>query len=102
MPLTDELGYIYGLTAQDCSGVKIGRSNQIPGDDALKKMAGELVVSIRKNATIDGDPKESVRSAMHTRVRSRLAKYDYPPDLRGEDIELTLEQAERLARACVG
>lgn len=51
------------------------------GDDVLKKMAGELVESIRKSATIDWNLKESVRAAMRTKVRRLLAKYDYPPDL---------------------
>lgn len=63
------------------------------GDDILKKMAHELVDSIRASATIDWNLKESVRAAMRTKVRRLLAKYDYPPDLEEKAIELVLEQA---------
>ena len=37
------------------------------GDDTLKKMAAELVLSIRLSATIDWNLKESVRAAMRRR-----------------------------------
>lgn len=67
------------------------------GDDTLKKMAVELVESVRKNATIDWNLKESVRAAMRAKVRRLLAKYDYPPDLEAQAVELVLEQAELFA-----
>lgn len=67
------------------------------GDDTLKKMAAELVLSIRLSATIDWNLKESVRAAMRTKVRRLLAKYDYPPDLEEKAVELVLEQAELFA-----
>jgi type I restriction enzyme R subunit len=67
------------------------------GDDILKKMAHELVESIRQSATIDWNLKESVRAAMRTKVRRLLAKYDYPPDLEERAVELVLEQAELFA-----
>jgi type I restriction enzyme R subunit len=67
------------------------------GDDVLKKMAAELVESIRRSATIDWNLKESVRAAMRTKVRRLLAKYDYPPDLEEKAVELVLEQAELFA-----
>jgi type I restriction enzyme R subunit len=63
------------------------------GDDILKKLAHELVDSIRASATIGWNLKESVRATMRTRVRRLLAKYDYPPDLEEKAIELVLEQA---------
>lgn len=67
------------------------------GDDTLKKMAAELVTSIRQSATLDWNLKDSVRAAMRTKVRRLLAKYDYPPDLEEKAIELVLEQAELYA-----
>jgi type I restriction enzyme R subunit len=67
------------------------------GDDTLRKMAAELVQSIRQSATIDWNLKESVRAAMRTKVRRLLAKYDYPPDLEDKAVELVLEQAELFA-----
>ena len=67
------------------------------GDDTLKKIASELVTSVRQSATIDWNLKDSVRAAMRTRVRRLLAKYDYPPDLEDKAVELVLEQAELFA-----
>lgn len=67
------------------------------GDDTLKKMAAELVRSIRQSATIDWNLKGSVRAAMRTKVRRLLARYDYPPDLEERAVELVLEQAELFA-----
>ena len=67
------------------------------GDATLRRMAAELVVSIRQSATIDWSLKESVRAAMRTKVRRLLAKYDYPPDLEEKAVELVLEQAELFA-----
>jgi type I restriction enzyme R subunit len=67
------------------------------GDDTLKRMAHELVESIRASATIDWNLKESVRAQMRSKVRRLLAKYDYPPDLEEKAVELVLEQAELFA-----
>ncbi len=69
------------------------------GDDTLKKIAAELVSSVRQSATIDWNLKDSVRAAMRTRVRRLLAKYGYPPDLEERAVELVLEQAEVFAGA---
>nr|WP_139315910.1 type I restriction enzyme endonuclease domain-containing protein [Cellulosimicrobium sp. CUA-896] len=67
------------------------------GDDTPKKMAAELVTSIRQSDTLGWNLKDSVRAAMRTKVRRLLAKYDYPPDLEEKAIELVLEQAELYA-----
>jgi type I restriction enzyme R subunit len=72
------------------------------GDDTLKRIAAELVTSIRQNATIDWNLKESVRATMRTKVRRLLAKYDYPPDLEERAVELVLEQAELFASGVEG
>lgn len=67
------------------------------GDDTLKKIAAELVTSVRQSATIDWNLKDSVQAAMRAKVRRLLAKYEYPPDLEERAVELVLEQAELLA-----
>lgn len=67
------------------------------GDETLKKIAAELVTSVRQSATIDWNLKESVRASMRAKVRRLLAKYDYPPDLEEKAVELVLEQAELFA-----
>jgi type I restriction enzyme R subunit len=69
------------------------------GDDTLKKMAVDIVWSVRQSVTIDWNLKESVRAGMRTKVRRLLAKYDYPPDLEDKAIELVLAQAELFASA---
>jgi type I restriction enzyme, R subunit len=69
------------------------------GDKQLKKIAVDLVTSVRNSATIDWNLKESVRAAMRSKVRRLLAKHGYPPDLEERAIELVLEQAELFARA---
>jgi type I restriction enzyme R subunit len=67
------------------------------GDTTLKRIAADLVTSVRTSVTIDWQYKESVRAAMRTKVRRLLAKYDYPPDLEERAVELVLEQAELFA-----
>lgn len=69
------------------------------GDDTLKKIAVDVVWSVRNSVTIDWQYKESVRAAMRTKVRRLLAKYDYPPDLEEKAVELVLAQAELFAGA---
>lgn len=67
------------------------------GDDVLKKIAVDLVYAVQQSVTIDWSLKESVRAAMRSKVRRRLAKYDYPPDHEEKAIELVLRQAELFA-----
>lgn len=69
------------------------------GDDTLKKIAVDLVYSVRASVTIDWNLKESVRAGMRTKVRRLLARYGYPSDLEERAVELVLEQAEAFAGA---
>ena len=66
------------------------------GDEQLRLIAGELVVAIRKNASIDWSLKESVRAKMRVIVRRILRKYGYPPDMQEDATKLVLMQAERI------
>jgi hypothetical protein len=50
------------------------------GDEQLKKIARELVESVRRNATIDWNEKEQVRAQMRAAIRRLLSRYGYPPD----------------------
>lgn len=67
------------------------------GDETLKKIAVDLVWTVRDSITIDWDQKESVRALMRTKIRRLLAKYDYPPDAEDDAVKLVIEQAELLA-----
>ena len=48
------------------------------GDELLKKIARELVDSVRRNATIDWSAKEQVRARMRATIRRLLTRYGYP------------------------
>jgi type I restriction enzyme, R subunit len=88
----DELAF-YDAICQNASAV-----TEI-GDETLKKIARELVDSVRRNATIDWSEKEQVRARMRATIRRLLTRYGYPPDKQPAAIELVMHQAELLARA---
>jgi len=69
------------------------------GDEALKKIARELVREVRKSATIDFTRKESVQAKMRVTIKRLLKKYKYPPDHRQEAIKLIMEQAQLFGEA---
>jgi type I restriction enzyme R subunit len=74
----------------------------ILGDVTLKQIAHELVESVRKNASIDWQLKESVQAKLRVMVKRILRKYKYPPDdpATGEytvSVTKVLDQAELLA-----
>jgi type I restriction enzyme, R subunit len=50
------------------------------GDDTLKRIAQELVATVRVNTTVDQDRKEQVRKLLRSRIKRLLVKYRYPPD----------------------
>lgn len=67
------------------------------GDDTPRRIARELVRSVRESATIGRNLKDSVRAAMRAKVKRLLTRYDYPPDKEERAIELVLQQAELFA-----
>ena len=69
------------------------------GDDKLKKIAVDLVWSVRNSVTIDWNYKESVKAGLRSKVRRLLVVNGYPPDLEERAVELVLEQAELFAGA---
>ena len=86
----DELAFYDALGTND-SAVKV------MGDEALCKIARELVETVRNNVTIDWTLRENVRAHLRRLVRRILRKYKYPPDKRDEAIQTVLEQAEVLS-----
>jgi len=87
----DEIAFYDALEIND-SAVKI------LGDEALRKIAKELVKTIHENATIDWTIKESVQAKMRIMVRRILKKYGYPPDKQKKATETVLEQAKVLCK----
>lgn len=70
---------------------------QILGDDILKTIARELVVSVRNSVTIDWDKKESVQAKMRVMIKRILKKYGYPPEKQDQAVKTILEQAKLIA-----
>lgn len=66
------------------------------GDDGLSKMARELTVLVRKNATLDWNHKESVQAHLRRLVKRLLREYGYPPDAEAKAVATVLEQAKAL------
>jgi len=87
----DELAFYDALETND-SAVKV------LGDETLKKIALELLDTVRKNTSIDWTVKESVRAKLRTMVKRILRKYGYPPDKQEKATRTVLEQAELLCK----
>ncbi len=87
----DEIAFYDALGVND-SAVKV------LGDETLRTIAQELLLTVRENVTIDWTVRENVRAQMRVMVKRILRKYGYPPDKQARATELVLEQAEALCR----
>lgn len=96
----DKQGKDLGLTNAEIAFYEALEVNdsavKILGDETLRKIAQELVETIRSNITIDWTVRESVRAKMRVMVKRILRKYKYPPDKQEKAIKTVLEQAEFL------
>jgi type I restriction enzyme R subunit len=86
-----ELAFYDAIVQNDAAVLELG-------DDTLRTIAHELVATVKANATIDWDRKESVRAKLRAAVRRLLLKHRYPPDRCDAAIQLVIEQAELFAR----
>lgn len=86
----DELAFYDAVAANDSA-------KQLLGDEILIKLARELVIKVKENATIDWTVKESVKQGMKVAVKRLLRVYGYPPDLQKLAADTVLSQAEMLA-----
>jgi type I restriction enzyme R subunit len=89
--LTDDEAAFYEALEVNDSAVAV------LGDEILRTIARELVVAVKRNATIDWTLKESVQAKLRVIVRRILRKYGYPPDKQERATKTVLEQAELLA-----
>jgi type I restriction enzyme, R subunit len=87
----DEIAFYDALEVND-SAVKV------LGDECLKKIAQELVVTVRKSVTIDWNMRENARAQIRVMVKRILRKYGYPPDMQEKATQTVLEQAEVLCK----
>ncbi len=67
------------------------------GDETLRKIARELVETVRRNVSIDWTLRENVRAQLRVLVKRILRKYGYPPDKQEKATATVLEQAALLS-----
>ena len=67
------------------------------GDQNLRVIAHELLVSIQGSITVDWMHRESARARLRVLVKRILRKYGYPPDLQHAAIQTVIQQAEVLS-----
>ncbi|MFQ6403727.1 type I restriction endonuclease subunit R [Methylophilus sp. 'Pure River'] len=89
--LSDEEIAFYDALAENNSAL------EVMGDDKLKLIAHELLVSLRENVTVDWAHRDSARARMRVLVKRILRKYGYPPDLQDAAVQTVLQQAEALS-----
>lgn len=89
--LSDEEVAFYDALAENESAV------QLMGDDKLRLIAHELLMSLRENITVDWAHRESARARLRVLVKRILRKYGYPPDLQDAAVQTVLQQAEALS-----
>ncbi|MCG9885784.1 MAG: type I restriction endonuclease subunit R [Cyanobacteria bacterium] len=86
----DEIAF-YDALAENESAV------EVMGNDSLKVIAHELLISLKSNITVDWAHRESARARLRSTVKRILRKYGYPPDLRAAAVQNVLQQAEALS-----
>lgn len=90
----DEIAF-YDALAENSSAVdKLG-------DDKLKLIAHEVLVSLRANISVDWAHRESARARLRVSVKNVLKKYGYPPDMQDSAVQTVLQQAEALSATWV-
>ena len=89
--LSQEEIAFYDALAQNESAV------EVMGNDQLRVIAHELLSSLKSNASVDWQHRESARARMRILVKHILRKYGYPPDLQDAAVQTVLQQAEVLS-----
>lgn len=95
MGLTDFEYAFYTAVADNQS------AKELMQQDTLRELAVVLTETIRKNASIDWQIKESVRAKLKVSVKRLLRKYGYPPDMQILATETVLKQAELIANELI-
>jgi type I restriction enzyme R subunit len=86
----DEIAF-YDALAENQSAV------EVIGNDSLKIIAHELLMSLKSNVTVDWAHRETARARLRSTVKRILRKYGYPPDLQDAAVQNVLQQAEALS-----
>jgi type I restriction enzyme R subunit len=91
----DEIAF-YDALAENQSAV------DVMGNDALKVIAHELLVSLKGSVSVDWSRRESARARMRVLVKRILRKHGFPPDLQDAAVQTVLRQAEELSASWTG
>ncbi len=86
----EEIAFYDALAANESAA-------EVMGNDALKIIAHELLMSLRESSTVDWAKREAARARMRVLVKRILRKHGYPPDLQDGAVQTVLRQAEELA-----
>lgn len=89
--LSDEEIAFYDALTENDSAVRA------MGDDKLKVIAHELLVSLKGSVSVDWAHRDSARAKMRVLVKRILRKDGYPPDLQDAAVQTVLQQAEALS-----
>ena len=87
----DEIAFYDALAENENAKLELG-------DETLKKIAKELVVMMRENATIDWTLRDAIKARMRIYIKKLLKKYNYPPDKQEGATQLVLLQAEAIGK----
>jgi type I restriction enzyme, R subunit len=91
-----------GLSPEEVAFYDALASNQsaidLMGNEELRVIATELVMTVRQNARVDWWRRDDVRKKMRVSIRRILRKHGFPPDLQSDAIKKVVQQAEVLAR----
>ncbi|MCX7975094.1 MAG: type I restriction endonuclease subunit R [Candidatus Aminicenantes bacterium] len=98
---SDNRGEILGLSEEELAFYDALETNdsavKLLGDEVLRKIAQNLVKTVRENVTVDWTIREDRRAYLRTLVKRVLRKYNYPPDKQEKATHTVLEQAELLS-----
>ncbi|MER3456031.1 MAG: DEAD/DEAH box helicase, partial [candidate division GAL15 bacterium] len=97
----DRRGEELGLTEEELAFYDALETNdsavKVLGEPTLRKIAQELVRTVRANVTVDWTVRENVRAHLRVLVKRILRKYGYPPDRQEKATQTVIEQAEALS-----
>lgn len=95
-----ERGEANGMTLEEIAFYDALAENEsameVMGDEQLRVIAHELLMSLRDNVTVDWAHRQSARARLRVLVKRILRKYGYPPDLQDAAVRTVLQQAEAL------
>lgn len=89
--LSQEEVAFYDALAENESAV------EVMGNDQLKVIAHDLLMSLKSNISVDWAHREAARARMRVLVKRILRDYGYPPDLQDAAVQTVLQQAEVLS-----